>query len=63
MTPCGKATDEETRVRPNRSLVYFHNCTNAGAQGPFSSSDDAGYCRWEQGPLVLPASEKTMYTT
>ncbi|KAG2570435.1 hypothetical protein PVAP13_7KG021263 [Panicum virgatum] len=29
MTPCGKATDEDTRVRPNRSLVYFHNCTNA----------------------------------
>ena len=28
-TPCGKATDEDTRVRPNRSLVYFHNCTNA----------------------------------
>ena len=29
MTPCGKATDEDMRVRPNRSLVHFHNCTNA----------------------------------
>ena len=29
MTPCGKTTDEDMRVRPNRSLVHFHNCTNA----------------------------------
>ena len=39
MTPCGKATDEETRVRPNRSLVYFHNCTNAHDVNPFFLND------------------------
>ena len=35
MTPCGKNTDEETRVRPNRWLVYFHNCTNTHDVNPF----------------------------
>ena len=29
MTPCGKPTTEDMRVRPNRSLVHFHNYTNA----------------------------------
>ena len=29
MTPCGKPTTKDMRVRPNRSLVHFHNCTNA----------------------------------
>ena len=29
MTPWGKATDEDTRVHTNRSLVHFHICTNA----------------------------------
>ena len=35
MTPCGKTTDEEMRVRPNCWLVYFHNYTNTHDVNPF----------------------------
>ena len=34
-----ETTDEDMRVRPNRSLVHFHNCTNAHDVNPFFLND------------------------
>ena len=39
MTLCGKTTDENMRVRPNHSLVYFHNYTNTHDVNPFFLND------------------------
>ena len=54
MTPCGKVTDEDTRVRTNRSLVYFHNCTNAHDVNPFFLNDRC--LKWGMNVTLLIGS-------
>ena len=54
MTPCGKPTTEDLRVRTNHSLVHFHNYTNTHDVNPFFLNDRC--LKWGMNVTLLIGS-------